>query len=52
MITEQNLHWLTPLADRTYVLQGGRITASGGQELISSREAIRRAFFEHAQVGD
>jgi branched-chain amino acid transport system ATP-binding protein len=48
VITEQNLGWLTDITDRTYVLQGGRITASGGPELIANREAVRRAFFEHA----
>jgi len=48
LITEQNLGWLSDMADRTYVLQGGRITKSGGRELIASREAVRRAFFEHA----
>src|SRR3954451_11709262 len=48
VITEQNLGWLSDMADRTYVLQGGRITKSGGRELIASREAVRRAFFEHA----
>jgi branched-chain amino acid transport system ATP-binding protein len=48
VITEQNLGWLTEITDRTYVLQGGRIAASGGRELIASREAVRAAFFEHA----
>jgi branched-chain amino acid transport system ATP-binding protein len=50
LIAEQNLAWLAPITDRTYVLQGGRIRARGGQELIASREAIRRAFFEHAEA--
>jgi branched-chain amino acid transport system ATP-binding protein len=48
VIAEQNLPWLSGMADRAYVLQGGRITKSGGPELIGSREAIRQAFFEHA----
>jgi branched-chain amino acid transport system ATP-binding protein len=48
VIAEQNLGWLTDITDRTFVLQGGRITASGGRELIASREAVRAAFFEHA----
>lgn len=46
LIAEQNLPWLQSMTERVYVLQGGRITASGGGELIASREAIRRAFFE------
>jgi branched-chain amino acid transport system ATP-binding protein len=50
LIAEQNLAWLAPITDRTYVLQGGRIRARGGRELIASREAIRRAFFEHAEA--
>jgi branched-chain amino acid transport system ATP-binding protein len=50
VITEQNLGWLKGIADRTFVLQGGRITASGGPDLIASREAVRRAFFERAQA--
>jgi len=50
VITEQNLPWLSGMVDRAYVLQGGRITRSGGPELIGSREAIRQAFFEHADV--
>jgi len=45
VIAEQNLSWLAAIADRTYVLQGGRITASGAPELLASREAVRRAFF-------
>lgn len=46
LIAEQNLPWLQGMTDRVYVLQGGRITTSGGRELIASREAIRKAFFE------
>jgi branched-chain amino acid transport system ATP-binding protein len=49
VITEQNLPWLSGMTDRAYVLQGGHITRSGGPELIGSREAIRQAFFEHAE---
>jgi ABC-type branched-subunit amino acid transport system ATPase component len=48
VIAEQNLGWLADIGDRTYVLQGGRIAAQGGTELISSRDAVRRAFFESA----
>jgi branched-chain amino acid transport system ATP-binding protein len=48
VIAEQNLPWLTEMTDRAYVLQGGRIARSGGRELIGSREAVRQAFFEHA----
>jgi branched-chain amino acid transport system ATP-binding protein len=48
LIAEQNLPWLQKMTDRVYILQGGRITTSGGRELIASREAIRQAFFEDA----
>src|SRR4051794_9199906 len=50
IITEQNVAWLKGVADKAYVLQGGRITSSGGPELFASREAVRRAFFEHAET--
>jgi len=50
VIAEQNLTWLAGITDKTYVLQGGRITASGGPELIGSREAIRKAFFEQPEI--
>lgn len=46
LIAEQNVSWLAQITDRTYVLQGGHITAEGGAELIESRDAIRKAFFE------
>jgi branched-chain amino acid transport system ATP-binding protein len=48
LIAEQNLSWLAKVADRTFVLQGGRIATSGSGELIADRDAVRRAFFEHA----
>ncbi|MBC9226493.1 ATP-binding cassette domain-containing protein [Aeromicrobium sp. 636] len=46
LIAEQNLAWLAPITTSTFVLQGGRITRRGGPEVIGSREAIRKAFFE------
>jgi branched-chain amino acid transport system ATP-binding protein len=49
VIAEQNLGWLTEITDRAYVLQGGRIRNRGGRDLIASRDAVRRAFFEHAE---
>src|SRR3954462_16020187 len=33
LIPEQNLGWHSDMAERAYVLQGGRITKSGGREL-------------------
>lgn len=50
LITEQNFVWLEAITDRAYLLRGGKVTASGGRELIASREAVRRAFFEHQEA--
>ena len=50
LITEQNFVWLEEITDRAYLLRGGKVTASGGRELIASREAVRRAFFEHQEA--
>ena len=51
MVSEQSVGWLVGITDSTYVLQGGRIVASGGPEVLASREAVWGAFFEQAREG-
>lgn len=44
LIAEQNVSFL-PLADRGYVLEGGRIKFSGTREELRDAEAVRSAYF-------
>ena len=44
LLVEQNTSLALELAARAYVLETGRIVASGGPELIQDNEELRRAY--------
>jgi branched-chain amino acid transport system ATP-binding protein len=44
LLVEQNTSLALELAARTYVLETGRVVASGGPELIQNNEELRRAY--------
>lgn len=44
LIAEQNVAFL-PLADRGYVLEGGRVKYSGNKEELRNSDAVRAAYF-------
>jgi branched-chain amino acid transport system ATP-binding protein len=45
VITEQNVTWLAPLVDRTFLMAGGRLTEVLDQNVVSDRALLRDAFF-------
>jgi branched-chain amino acid transport system ATP-binding protein len=44
LLVEQNTSLALELATRAYVLETGRVVASGGPELINDNEELRRAY--------
>ena len=47
LITEQNANFALSLAERLYVLESGRITASGSAAELQNDEALAAAYFGH-----
>lgn len=45
IITEQNANFALSLAERVYVLEGGRVTASGTAEELSRDDTLARSYF-------
>jgi branched-chain amino acid transport system ATP-binding protein len=50
MVAEQNIGWVAPLAARAYVLEGGRIVASGRPQDVLAREQVAEAYLGQAQL--
>ena len=48
IVAEQNVWWIAPLAERAYLLESGRIIASGPPEEIIHRERILESFLGEA----
>jgi branched-chain amino acid transport system ATP-binding protein len=44
LIAEQNVAFL-PLADRGYLIDGGRVRLSGTREQLESSDVVREAYF-------
>jgi branched-chain amino acid transport system ATP-binding protein len=45
VVTEQNVSWLAPLVDRTFLMAGGRLSEVRDRNVISDRALLRDAFF-------
>ncbi|NML47264.1 sugar ABC transporter ATP-binding protein [Ramlibacter sp. G-1-2-2] len=44
VVAEQNIGWVAPLAHRAYLLEGGRIVASGHPDEVIRREQVAEAY--------
>jgi len=44
LISEQNLHFATAVADRAYIIEKGRIRFGGSLAELNASEAIRSAY--------
>ena len=45
IVTEQNANFALSLAERLYVLESGRITASGTSEELSRDDSLAKSYF-------
>jgi ABC-type branched-subunit amino acid transport system ATPase component len=49
VVAEQNVTWIAPIASRAYLLEGGRIVASGNPDDIIRQEQVIESYLGQAQ---